>query len=68
MSKLEQEKLGKRLWQIRRARNWTQAQMARSIGISRISLSHAENGRFSGERSQSFYLIRKFLENASETP
>lgn len=66
MSKTEQEKLGKRLWTIRRARDWTQERMARSIGISRIALSHAENGKLSGERSRSLYLIKKFLDDGDE--
>ena len=64
MSKTEEEKLGKRLWEIRMARKWTQAQLARTIGISRVALCQAEHGDFAGERSKSLYLIRKFLEGA----
>lgn len=65
MSKDEQKKIGIKLYLIRRKRNWTQDQFARSIGISRVALSRAENGHFAGERSKSFYLIRKFLEGAA---
>lgn len=64
MSNTEQEKLGKKLWALRRERKWTQAQMARSIGISRTSLSRAEAGQFAGEKSQSVFQIIKFLEAA----
>lgn len=62
MSKDERDKLGKFLWKLRRDRNWTQEQMARAIGISRVALSLAENGTFAGKRSKSLYLINKFLE------
>jgi DNA-binding XRE family transcriptional regulator len=64
MPKADQEKRGELMRRIRHDRNWTQEQMARVIGISRVALTQAENGHFAGERSRSFYLIRKFLEAA----
>jgi DNA-binding XRE family transcriptional regulator len=68
MPKADLKKRGERLRRIRHDRNWTQEQMARVIGISRVALTQAESGHFAGERSKSIYLIRKFLETAAETP
>jgi transcriptional regulator with XRE-family HTH domain len=65
MDKKQCEALAKRLLAIRHTRKWTQERMARAIGIHRSRLSHAEQGIFSKERSQSVFLIRKFLESAS---
>lgn len=65
MSIKEASALGKKLWTMRRSRALSQKRMALIIGISRTCLAHAEQGRFAGERSQSMYMIRKFLENAS---
>jgi hypothetical protein len=64
MSKKEREALSKRLWTVRMSRRWTQARAAAAVGISLVALSRAERGIFSGDRSQSIFLIRKFLENA----
>ena len=65
MATKEGTDLAKKLWTIRRSRKWTLARTASAIGISVASLSRAERGIFSGERSQSLFLIRKFLEGAS---
>lgn len=62
MDNKQKETLATRLLELRHSRKWTQARLSRAIGISRISLSKAESGYFSGERSRSLYLIRKFLE------
>lgn len=64
MATKEGTDLAKKLWTIRRTRKLSQKRMAAIIGISRSRLSHAERGRFAGERSQSLFLIRKFLEGA----
>jgi len=64
MATKEGTDLAKKLWTIRRSRKWTLARTASAIGISVASLSRAERGIFSGERSQSLFLIRKFLEGA----
>jgi len=63
VSKQEQNALAKRLWTLRRSRKLSQQRMADMIGISRTQLAHAERGRFSGEKSQSMFQIRRFLES-----
>lgn len=66
MSKTEKKKLGEQLLSIRRDKSWTQSQMARVIGISRVALCKAEYGQLASERSRSVYLIRKFLAEKAE--
>jgi DNA-binding XRE family transcriptional regulator len=61
----KEPKIGKRLYNLRRERDWTQRQMAELIGIHRVTLALIEKGTEPKEGTRAHYKIKKFLEGTA---